>query len=286
LLVVHPRHDRGRGQLSNAYDLSPLLHALEGLPLTTPRPVLGVLPVAGEGMQGAAEEGVQANAPYEDPRVRSLVLVSDPPRPPLKPELPEELADWLGRIGERLGDAAPVSSQTRAARLLATFGPDATTFRARLDQAAQIALAALPVIRRRGAAGMPNGMPYCFAILEALLAGRPEPPPQIQRSRERAALALEAPASSARICAQGVTDETDGHPLWPAVATALAGMLAPSVYAHRVRPLRSHCGSDGALELVALDSSTARWIAARLGRQIDEALHSTLADPPAWRVVT
>jgi hypothetical protein len=88
LLTVHPRHERERGQLSNAYDLDPLIRAIEALPPIPARCALGMLPVAEEGVQGAAGEGVQTNAPNEDPRVRSLVLVSDPPPPPAQHDRP------------------------------------------------------------------------------------------------------------------------------------------------------------------------------------------------------
>ena len=132
--------------------------------------------------------------------------------------------------------------------------------------------------------GAPNGMPYYFAVLEALLEGRPERPPRARPPRAR--LAPQAGASSKEACALSkVVDEADGHSLWPAVATALAGILAPSVFMHRVRPLRSRIGSEGALELVAPDKLTAEWVDARLGRRIQEALELVVPEPPVWRVL-
>ena len=287
LVAVHPRYDRERGQLSNAYDLGPLLRALETLPPVVERPAQGMLPVAGEGVRKAAGEGVRKVAPNEDPKVRSLVLVSDPPTPPARMDLSEELSAWLDQLGQQLGDAAPTSSRTRAARLLVGCGLDDNDFRARFGQAARIALEALPMVRRRGSDGTANGMPYCFAVLEALLENRPEPPEEARPRVRRAVLVSGSATSPEPACPLSeATAELEEHPLWPAVMTALAGMLAPAVFVGRVKPLRSRIGSDGALEIVARESATARWVKARLGHRIQEAMDLAAPEPPIWRVIT
>jgi hypothetical protein len=287
LLTVQARHARERGQLSNAYDLSPLLRALEALPPLAAQTALGMVPVSGETMQDFAGGGVQSAAPNEDPGLRSLVLVSDPPTPRSKSELPEEFSEWLNCLSEQLGDAAPNSTQTRATRLLTSCDLDAGIFRSRFEQAARIAVEALPMVRRRGTAGAPNAMPYCFAVLEALLEGRPKPTLEAWPRMKRAVLVPQPsiPKDSVAPAAEAA-DQIDSHPLWPAVMASLAGTLAPSVFAQRVSPLRSRIGNDGALEIVALDDSMARWVEISLGRRVQEAIELAAPDPPAWRVVT
>jgi hypothetical protein len=238
-------------------------------------------------VHSATGGGAQRIAPNEDQPVRSLVLVSESPFPPSNSKLPEDLEARLDIIGQSLGDASPSSSRTRAARLLTSCSLDAGSFGAKLDEAARTALAALPAVHRRDAVGSPNGMPYCFAVLEALVEDRQEPPvTRARHGRQQSAnrrwiAPVDVPVTSVQ-----ADEPCAGHPLWPSVLETLAGTLAPSVFTHRVKPLRSRAGDDGALEIVAPDGLAASWITSQLGRRIQEALEGMASEAPIWRVIT
>lgn len=238
LLQVVTRRGTDNRQLSNAYDLAPLLARLalqtagaaDRPSPAAPREPGPVKPATGEGVKRPAPEEPAVNNypgsgsdpipptpdqhPAEEgrhgPGVRGEVG-GDRPGPPDPGCAPSPLRDAISRIGVELGDDSAAASSARAERLLETSGLDERQFLDALEDARVRTCDRLRSLSARMPDGGPRGMPYLFAVLEsALVASRhphpsspeaPAPPP----SRTRPRSGRPAPARSIDRAGSGTT---------------------------------------------------------------------------------
>lgn len=160
--------------------------------------------------------------------------------------------------------------------------------------------AALPSIVRQHPSGGPNGMPYFFATLEALLhkppagsdsACAPSRAPRLSDRPRRPRVAghasppLLADPSAAGGAMGASARPMDEHPLWADLLDDLAQVLAPTIFAERVAPLTARTGPEGTLIVVAPTPFARFWVERQLGRQIRVALQQRCVAPLAVSVV-
>jgi len=278
LLRVVPRFGANGKQLTNAYDLTPLLarltvqleHIEEAGCEKTGEPLdVGVREVAGER--------VHESAPKQDTDHQNQEQRSDPmPPTPIttKPEYavlkPEMLSPAvhaaISRASAQYGDDLPAASRTRAARLLEESGCDEARFLAALAQAGRRTDACCGNLSARLPDGGHRGMPYLFAVLESVLSGRGEERSPTRRSARPPRLGSQG---SQAVVEEPVSDDV----IWHQVLRQLRQTLAPAVYA-RLLPLQVHTESDGQLVVVASSAFEHHWLTRVFYRHLDNALES------------
>ena len=275
LLRVVPRFGANGRQLTNAYDLNPLLARLAAqveqieaaVCEMTSRPLdAGAGEVAGEGMH--------ESAPEQDPP-QNQEQRSDPMPPTPTTTMPEHVA--LERValssavyaaiswaGATCGDDLPGASRARAARLLEESGGDEARFLAALEQACAQTDAYRRNLNARLPDGRRRGMPYLFAVLEAALSGQADERSRTRRSTYSARSVEKEPQAAAR---EPFSDDAT----WHLVLHQLRQILAPTVYA-RLLPLQAHTEPDGQLVIMAPSPFEHHWLTRVLYRHLEEAL--------------
>ena len=118
-------------------------------------------------------------------------------------------------------------------------------------------------------------LPYCFAVMEQLVAASgPPPAPATGRCRRDAAARAPLPEPD---------EEPD--PLWHAVLEEVRGVLAPAAFARCL--VARVLGREGDMLRIGLpDAMTCRWFDTRLRRPIEEALRSRAATGLGVQFVT
>ena len=270
LVEVTVRHDERGGQISNGYDIRPLLHALVAAAREASAPDERHRPgERGRGVAHGSRAPVQPASPEErpvqaDPRSISISTTPDPlertggPAPaepdasgPAHAAYPPALAAVLDDVGQRLGDCAPRSTRTRALRLQGDYRMEDGPFIRLIELAARRIAEAAPDIARRSPDGHPNAMPYLFATLEQLLRGAREDAPATPCPLRRQAPGEDAAPPEEGQVGGSSGREPAGHPLWLAVRAGLQATLAGAVFRARVAPLRAEVDPEGDLVLVA-----------------------------------
>lgn len=216
LAVLVRRTEQGR-QLSNAYDLRPLLARLTALVRASRAHEAacageGAAPgmQANAGMHGTAGGRVAFSTPEQDPANTIQENRSDPAPPtpiagsavgragPAYAPAPHDApaiattaaaqAQYPARIAEisaRLGDDLPRASARRAERLLIESGAGEAAFNRVVEEASLQTRNHLRDVTARLPDGRPRGMPYFFATLERLLAGEQAAGPSTRRHARR-----------------------------------------------------------------------------------------------------
>jgi hypothetical protein len=288
LLIVMPRFGTNGTQLTNTYDLTPLVDRLGTQAAVPALPDGEVRTPVGLGMQNSPEEGVQEASPKQDPDYNAQKRCSDPmpPTPATArrsamavvtedmPTLSPPLWEAVLRVSNECGDDLPAASLNRAARLLMERGVSEARFLAALEHARTQTQAHRARLRAQLPDGRRRGMPYCFAVLESVLRPRRDKESRVSpRVRRPIREALPVPA------AEPAASETP----WAKVLRELQETLAPSVYA-RLCSLRAYSDADGHLVIEVASEYERTWLARMVGRRIVEALQRQVQGEPRIRI--
>ncbi len=266
LIVIRPRLAANGAQLENYYDLQPLLERLHALadsaPDRTP-PVQALAPAPPRPAAGAHKDDLQKHEKgIGSSPIAQRQIPSTQERETCHAAPHEPFVVHVAAVCDDLGDLAPDASLTRAYRLIETCGYAADTVHELIDHAHQVARAALPTVRHRGAHGGPNAMPYFFAVFGRLLRAPDCPTPD-----RRAAAPPPLPHSTDSPPPSPVA----GHADWPRLRSALAEVLAPSMM-RRIGSLETRTGRDDALEVVVPNQFMCEWIKRLWWRHLQHAI--------------
>lgn len=188
---------------------------------------------------------------------------------------PPRYLERLADLGVRLGDDHPRSSVRRAKRLLAASGAREDDFLGMAERAALETHERLGDIDARLPDGRTRGMPYFFATLERLLAGRGERAATTRQQPGRGAVTAHGKdRAKPEVEAPAAPGAERGHPLWALVREELRGTLPAPVFAARVLPLRVCEDDPGALVIEAASEFERAWLARVLAERIDQALRA------------
>lgn len=220
-------------------------------------------------------------------------------------ETPDEagaraIAAGVAALSGRLGDHTPAASITRARNLWHTAGLPHERFLVLLTEAANRTHARQGSILRRYDDGVPNAMPYLFAVLTDLLHTISDPvqPPAREtrpvgtrqaadRSRRpsrsdgtRTSAPIPPPVSS-----PVPRHSTQEHPVWCAVLDELARIMTAENFDAWFATTRV-VGQEGDLLRVAVPSVLNKmWLERRLQGRVADALRR-VRDVPGIGVVT
>lgn len=273
---VVERRDAHGGQLSNAYDLRPLLQAVARL-----------VEQDGElGVQHPAPARMHETAPKTNPvqENQSSISISMPPPPELQ-QVPSvettsssvhmsgELQATVERIGRTLGDSAPISSLTRAVRMQAHYRLEETPFIDLLESVSRRVLAAMPRITGKDPTGQPNAMPYFFASVAAQVTAPSRPASSVRPASGRHHRARPSGRTEAADFHREALPTT-GLPVWDRVRNDLRDTLAPGAFAQYVEPLRARFDPAGGLVVETDSPLHQHWVESRLRGRIDEILRT------------
>jgi hypothetical protein len=324
LLGVYRRSDERGGQISNAYDLRPFVHAVE----TLLEPTAPAVPDPNPARQGIAGGPAQGTAPHKQeiektdqeqldlgsiplspPKQRSnanvRVSAADNPVPSMPGNQEEDaLACALTAAAHVLGDSAPRSSLTRARRLAQAADLPERDVLDLIARAVADSRRALPGIELQLAEGGPNGMPYFFAVLQRLIVTRhaalassalhslPRSATRDACQRRRpghtphAEQAAPVPAVREPVdCPLPSSEHPAHHALWPEVLATLQDCLAPAIFTARVRPLLTTTGAGGELIVLASTPFLRLWLERQLHRRIQDAVAQITGDAKAPAVI-
>jgi len=172
----------------------------------------------------------------------------------------QALAEPIGDLAEELGDGAPIrSTLTRAYNLFGRSGLTGPEFLARLGEARAITWTYRTRVTAQSLdqAGRPrrNLLPYCFAVLERLLAVKVQ--------------GADLPATRSIVHVD--EPQAEPNPLWRAVLHELRTIVAPSVLA-RCRTARVVHQQAQVLQVEVPDRLTQHWFEMSLRRALDQAL--------------
>lgn len=328
-LRVAQRYDGQGRQLSNSYDLGPLVHMLGALSGSAPttrtaeaapvRVTVGlrapdvnlentcegtdggdnvsgqrqvdpyssavpVKPASSLRMTVAAPPTLRFLSPHEYSKQpdtdQNTDLVSSPPTGPITQsdgdgtreetcqdaDLLEVVNRRLPAISKQLGDTAPASSISRAARIFsqATMSPAAGA--SLLAESQRTALRSLPQIRGRDRAGRRNAMPYFLAVLERSV--RDEHVDQGARSGSKAD---EAPCK--RHGCDPIPEDAD--PMWRVVLEEIRSVVVPDIFNHRLLPAQVHWADENTLVVESVSQWDAQWLDRTMRRHVERALCAT-----------
>jgi hypothetical protein len=271
LITVVERHDEQGRQLANAYDLRPLLAAIEV--------------VAGQhtdtvGMQATASRTLKESSPERNEPEEDLDL--DLPPNPQTAQIPgtrtlstlvqdyspeeELLASALAAIGAALHDDTPRSTRTRARNMQHEFHVEDARFLEAIAWAARRVQERSPAIRLCNTDGEPNGMPYFFAVLRRHLQGGCEMRRLDRRRRQTLA------AASRELHRPEPVPPAESLPIWRTVLAEVRETLAPPVYA-RLCGLHASVDTAGRLVIEAPCEFERNWLVRAVSRHLEEALH-------------
>jgi hypothetical protein len=253
---VIPQRDAAGRQLTNAYDLAPLLTRLARLADGAAALIPAVQQGTGTGMQQASS--------MEDGDPKSFDLDSMAPCPrrhedaaPGCPAGVDVLGEAVLALGAALGDDTPHSSLTRVTRLVARAGlaPE--------EAVRLLAEAQARTLQREDAPR--HAMPYCLAAFESLLR-----PQRVHRTPGRLAPPrTRVPRTQARVIAA----PREVPEVWTRVLSVLGEVLAPEVVQQRLAPL--HVRRDGDCLVLPVPSAFERaWVERVLRRHLDAALRA------------
>lgn len=294
LLVIVRRVDANGRQLTNAFDLRPLLSALDSLVQqeqqaeqceTMPAPAAETAPAllqpAGRvqgvspcGLQDSAPQGMQESAPEEHGSQQAHLLDLDstpnaPQGPPIRPDASAMqstrdtalIRQTVATLSVQLGDQAPRSSGSRACALARASATPTPEFLGALQEAAALTQAHLAAIEGRRLDGSVNAMPYFFATMERLMARRAVVTPE------------ETPASAPDIPDRPPFQAGETHPLWGAILAELRATLPARTFAERLLCTKVLHAETARLVIGVPTPFMREWLTRVMRRQIQMALH-------------
>ena len=199
------------------------------------------------------------------------------------------IAASIAALSAQLGDSSPAASITRARNLRRAAGLPHEHFLALLSEAAdRTRVRQGSILTRRHDDGVPNAMPYLFAILTDLLHAVPDParPP----ARDPGPAVDRRPAASSRRPSRGDGTRTgdpspppssgptsrpitEEHAVWRAVLDELARTMTAENFDTWLGTTRV-VGQEGNLLRVAVPSAFNKmWLERRLHGRVTDALH-------------